>query len=45
MLSEEVCLEEAPEGDQGLGSADIHRKVVPPLRGEYWHICTFERAQ
>ena len=34
MLSEEVCLEEAPEGGQGLGSPDIRRKVIPSLRGE-----------
>ena len=34
MLSEEVSLEEAPEGGQGLGSPDIRRKVIPPLRGE-----------
>ncbi len=34
MLSEEVSLEEAPEGGQGLGSPDICRKVIPPLRGE-----------
>ena len=34
MLSEEVCLEEAPECGQGLGSPDICRKVIPPLRSE-----------
>ncbi|MBN3283584.1 GLI3 protein, partial [Polyodon spathula] len=30
----QVCLGEAPEGGQGLGNPDIHRKVIPPLRGE-----------
>ena len=34
VLSEEVSLEEVPEGGQGLGSPDICRKVIPPLRGE-----------
>ena len=34
VLSEEVSLEEAPEGGQGLGSPDICRKVIPPLRSE-----------
>ncbi|MGH0131126.1 UNVERIFIED_CONTAM: hypothetical protein FKN15_034164 [Acipenser sinensis] len=34
VLSEEVSLEEASEGGQGLGSPDICRKVIPPQRGE-----------
>ncbi|MBN3284408.1 PRR5L protein, partial [Polyodon spathula] len=34
MLSEQVCLEEALEGGQGLSSPDIRGQVVPPLRGE-----------
>ena len=34
VLFEEVCLVEASEGGQGLGSPDICRKVVPSLWGE-----------
>ena len=34
VLFEEVSLKEAPECGQGLGSPDICRKVVPPLRSK-----------
>ncbi|MGH0114514.1 UNVERIFIED_CONTAM: hypothetical protein FKN15_019654 [Acipenser sinensis] len=34
VLSEEVNLKEASECGQGLGSPDICRKVIPPLRSK-----------
>ncbi|MGH0125723.1 UNVERIFIED_CONTAM: hypothetical protein FKN15_052837 [Acipenser sinensis] len=34
VLSEEVSLKEVPECGQGLGSPDICRKVIPPLRSK-----------